>query len=118
MYSATVAEHLRSRGHDVVSVHEGEYRWLEGAPDAEIATAAIEDGRTLVTENVADYRRLEADALAGGRPIPALVFTTNRQFPRGHPATTGSLVRSLDYLLSHPPTIPGALFLRPAGGED
>jgi len=65
-----------------------------------------------------DYRRLEADALAGGRPIPALVFTTNRQFPRGHPATTGSLVRSLDYLLSHPPTIPGALFLRPAGGED
>jgi len=37
MYSATVAEQLRGRGHDVVSIHDAEFRSLEGAPDEEVS---------------------------------------------------------------------------------
>ncbi len=82
MYSATVAEQLRARRHDVVSIHDAEFRSLEGAPDEEVFAAAIAEERAIVTENVPDFRRLEADALASDAPTPRLIFTTNRQFPR------------------------------------
>lgn len=55
------------RGHDVVSVHDPDYRRLEGTPDDEVFATAVAEGRILVTENVPDYRRLEAEALAGAR---------------------------------------------------
>ena len=57
MYPATLAEQLRARGHDVVSVHDADYHHLEGVPDAEVFAAAIADDRALLTENVADFRR-------------------------------------------------------------
>lgn len=100
MYTPIVAEQLRSRGHDVVSVHEPDYRHLEGAPDVEIFAAAIAFGRALMTENVADFRLLETEARAAGNAGPILVFTTDRHFPRGHPGTLGRLVVTLDSMLS------------------
>ncbi|MGH3133325.1 MAG: DUF5615 family PIN-like protein [Gaiellaceae bacterium] len=112
MYPPAVAEQLRGRGHDVVSVHDPEYRRLEGAPDEEIFAAAIAEERGLVTENVPDFRRLEADALARGEAVPTLLFTSNRQFPRGEPGTIGRLVEVLDALLSEATTLRGSLFLK------
>jgi len=94
-----VAEQLGARGHDVISLHDPDHRSFEGAPDDEVSWAAIASKRALVTENVPDFRRLEADALANGEPCPSLVFTTNRQFPRGNAATVGRLVLALDALL-------------------
>lgn len=115
MYAPAVAEQLRSRGHDVVSVHDADFRRLEGAPDEEVFAAAADEGRALVTENVPDFRRLEADAFARGEPLPRLVFTTDRQFPRGEPGTIGRLVEALEALLTEAPTPQGSLFLkRPA----
>ena len=64
MYAATIAEQLRGRGHDVVSVHDPDYRRLEGAPDEEVWACSVTDGRALVSENVPDFRRIEAAALA------------------------------------------------------
>ena len=113
MYSATVAEQLRGRGHDVVSIHDAEFRSLEGAPDEEVFAAAIAEERAIVTENVPDFRRLEAEALASDEPTPGLIFTTNRQFPRGDPATVGRLVLALDALLGERPALAAALFLKP-----
>ncbi|MGH3040566.1 MAG: DUF5615 family PIN-like protein [Gaiellaceae bacterium] len=98
MYAATVAEELRARGHDVVSVHDPDFRQLEGAPDEDVLAVPIAEGRALVTENVPDFRRLEAGALARGESTPGLVFTTNQQFPRGDPSTIGQLVLALDAL--------------------
>lgn len=112
MYPAVVAEQLRARGHDVVSVHDPEYRRLEGAPDEEVFAAALAEDRALVTENVPDFRRLEADTLARGETHAALVFTSNRQFPRGEPGTTGRLVEALHTLLTEGPTLRRSLFLR------
>ena len=49
MYAATVAEQLRARGHDVVSVHDPEHRRLEGALDEEVFATAVAEERALVT---------------------------------------------------------------------
>lgn len=114
MYTATLAAQLRARGRDVVSVHDPEHRRLEGAPDEEIWATAIAEDRALVSENVRDFRRIEADMLDRSEPAARLIFTTDRQFPRGDPGTLGRLVVALDALLATPPDAPTALFLKPA----
>jgi len=112
MYARAVADQLRARGHDVVSVHDPEYRRLEGAPGEEIFAAALAEGRAIVTENVPDFRRLESDALARGGAHGTLVFTSNRQFPRGEPGTIDRLGEALDALLTEAPAPRGSLFLK------
>lgn len=110
MYAPTVAVQLRERGHDAASLHDPQYRALEGEPDQEVWAAAIADDRVLVSENVQDFRRIEADALARAQPVARVIFTTNRQFPRGDPATLGRLLTALDA----EPDLTTALFLKPA----
>jgi predicted nuclease of predicted toxin-antitoxin system len=98
MYPPALAVALRARGHDVESVHEPGHTVL-GAADADVLAAAHADERVVVTENVRDYRPLETSILAGGSHHSGLVYTTDRRFPRGDPATLGRLVRALDALL-------------------
>ena len=114
MYAPAIAEQLRARGHDVASVHDATYRVLEGEPDEKVWAAAVADDRALVSENVQDFRRLDADAIAREQPRARLIFTTDRQFPRGDPATTGRFVTALDALLAGEPDLVTALFLKPA----
>ena len=113
MYAPTIAEQLRTRGHDAFSIHDPAYRMLEGEPDHEVWAAAIADDRALVSENVQDFRRIEANALARAQPVAPLIFTTDRQFPGGDPATLGRLVTALDALLAAEPKLATALFLKP-----
>ena len=113
MYAPRIAEQLRARGRDVASVHDPEYRALEGEPDEEVWAAALAADRVLVTENVQDFRRIETEALARARPTARLIFTTDRQFPRGGPATIGRLVTALDALFDMEPDLATSLFLKP-----
>jgi hypothetical protein len=99
MYSPAIAAELRARGHDVVSVHDVGSGLVTGASDADVLGASQRDERALVTENVRDYRPLEIGLLADGSHHAGLVYTSNRQFPRGEPTTLGRLVRALDALL-------------------
>jgi hypothetical protein len=99
MYSPAIAAELRAHGHDAVSVHDLGQELVTGASDADVLAAAQRDERSLVTENVRDYRPLEIGILADGSHHAGLVYTSNRQFPRGDPATLGRLVRALDALL-------------------
>jgi Domain of unknown function (DUF5615) len=115
MYPAAIAEQLRARGFDVVSIHEPSCPHLEGAADEDVFAAAVALERALVTENVPDYRRLEAAALASGAAHPRLVFTTNRRFPRGHPGTTGRLVLALAALLAGATEMAHTTFLQEPG---
>jgi Domain of unknown function (DUF5615) len=87
----------------VLSVHEVEP--LVGAPDGEVMAAALSGSRTLVTENVRDFRPLETALLEAGKHHYGIVYTSNRQFPRGEPATTGRLVRALHALLRETPAL-------------
>ncbi len=68
MYAPAIAEQLGARGHDAASVHDAAYRALEGEPDEQVWAAALADDRTLVSENVQDFRRLDADTLAREQP--------------------------------------------------
>jgi predicted nuclease of predicted toxin-antitoxin system len=113
MYAPAIAEQLRARGHDAVSLHDPAYRALEGSPDEEVWARAIAENRVLVSENVQDFRRIEMQALAAGEPAANLIFTTDRELPRGDPETTGRLVLALAALLTAAPDVPGALFLKP-----
>lgn len=89
---------------------------LGGAPDlvAFELRAAEAGGRSLVTENVRDYRPLETALLAEGRHHHGIIYTTDRQFPRGQSQTVGRLVRALDSLLQDPPSLRDrSIFLSP-----
>lgn len=81
MYTPTVAQQLRARGHDVASIHDTDFRALEGQPDETVRAAAIVADRALVTENVRDFRRIEADALTHGEPTARLIFTADHWQP-------------------------------------
>ena len=52
MYSERVAERLVEHGHDALHVRG---IGLRGAPDADVLARAADDGRTVVTENAADF---------------------------------------------------------------
>ena len=117
MYPPTIAELLRARGHDVASVHDPEYRTFEGEPDDQLWAAAVAADRVLVTENVQDFRRIEADALSRTQPAVRLIFTTDRQFPRGEPATIGRLITTLDAVLATDPDLATSMLLKPKGSS-
>lgn len=117
MYPPAVAQELRGRGHDVVSLHDADSPVRTGASDEDVLSAAQTGGRALVTENVRDFRPLEAELIASGAHHAGLVYTSNRQFPRGHPATAGQLIRALDALLRDEPELRDcAIFLTRADG--
>jgi len=117
MYAPAIAAELRARGHDVISAHDPGHALPTGASDADVLAAAQRDERTLVTENGRDYRPLESALLADGSHHAGLVYTTNRQFPRGDPATMGRLVHALDALLRAAPDLrDGSIFLMRADG--
>jgi Domain of unknown function (DUF5615) len=112
MFPRAIAEQLRARGKDVVSIHDPHHQWLEGAADQQVFMAAVAEGRAVVTENVADFRRLESDALARGQIHFGLIFTTKRRFPRGAAFTVGRLVFALTKLLENPPGPSAVIFLQ------
>lgn len=113
MCPTALAEQLRARGHDVVSVHDPSHVHLRSLADEVLATAAVEGGRALVTENVPDFRRIEAAAVKRGMPTPLLIFTTNQRFPRARAGTLGRLVLALDAVLCAPEEPPTSLYLEP-----
>lgn len=113
MFSGVLAQQLRRRGHDVVGIQDPGCARLQGASDRDVFEAALAEHRTIVTEDVSGFRSLEISAVAEGRAVPHFIFTTDRQFPRGEPATLGRLVRALDELLSSEAELPAVTFLRP-----
>lgn len=97
-----------------LSVHDAESSVDPGAPDADVFAAAQAEGLVLVTENVRDYRPLESAVIAGGSQHAGLVYTSDRGFPRGDPATPGRPAQALDALLREGQELRRrSVFLRP-----
>lgn len=103
MWSPVIAEQLRQRGHDIQAVTERPE--LRGQPDKVIFAAAQSEQRTIVTENVIDFRPLAVQALHEGRSHAGVIFPSNRSFPRGDPRTIAHLVTALDRLLADDPAL-------------
>jgi hypothetical protein len=98
MYTRAIAEQLRRRGHDVLAVKD--VPGAAGMADAALLGWAHENGRAVVTENVADFLLLHVTALQSGDRHSGLVFASNDTFPRARASTLGALVKALDRLLS------------------
>jgi hypothetical protein len=87
MYPRRLAEELRSAGHDVVAVVE--LPELIGRPDADVAHWARDEGRVVVTENVADFASLDVTDHGG------LLFVNARRWRRTRSALP-RLTQALD----------------------
>jgi hypothetical protein len=79
MYSPGLAEALRAADVDARTAVE---LGLAGSSDPEVFAAAIADGRTLLTENVADLTRISAEQLVAGRHHPGVLIALSSRFSR------------------------------------
>ena len=98
-YSKLIAEQLRARGHDVVSVKERPD--LEGLRDEQLFPLMAAEQRAILTENWADFGRLMQQAAASGMTHYGVVFSSRQQLPRSR-ETVGLYVDVLgDFLARH-----------------
>lgn len=71
MYSERVGELLCESGHDAAHVRS---IGLGGAADADVLARAVDDGRTLVTENAADFLPLLDQRQSAGMAMTPVLF--------------------------------------------
>jgi len=91
MYPAGLAEALRAHDLDARTVTD---LGLAGSSDPEVFAAAIAHGRTLLTENVADFARISADHLVSGQHHPGVLIALSSTFSR-RTAGIGPLVGAI-----------------------
>jgi predicted nuclease of predicted toxin-antitoxin system len=100
MISATVAEQLRARGHDVVAVQDLVLAHLRGVDDCLLLDHAAEEHRAVVTDNIPDFVRCHQRRVDRDNPHYGLLLFTNDTFPRHrHDAFVGQLMAALEYEL-------------------
>ncbi len=102
IWSPAIATQLRQRDRDVVAIaepaHAGRYA---GSPDDEVFAKAQEDGRAIVTDNIADYEQARADWESRGQPHYGVIYALNPPFNRNRGgAVIGQMVRALDHFLA------------------
>ena len=100
MYPARLALALRERDLDAEAVDERTS--LRGLADGELLAIAAGEGRTLVTENVADFMRLYGEWGGSGRAHAGIMIALSGRFSRT-PAGHESLVAALVGLCSQRP---------------
>jgi hypothetical protein len=80
MFPPECAKRLCELGHDALSVHG---IGLAGHGDEEVFSAAISQGRVLVTENFGDFSVLLDQHLSRQETCVPVVFLHRHRFPRG-----------------------------------
>jgi predicted nuclease of predicted toxin-antitoxin system len=101
MYPPSIAEQLRSRGHDVEAVTERPQ--LRALADPELFAVAQRERRAVLTENIADFSALADDHDRRGDPHHGLVLADPGSYPRGRQRTIGRIVTTLERLLGEHP---------------
>jgi predicted nuclease of predicted toxin-antitoxin system len=98
-YSPLIATRLREAGHDAVAAQDR--GWGREEDEALLVICAAE-GRTLLTNDVADFTTIYRRWAGEGRSHSGLVFTSDASMPRSR-NTIGRFVEALeDLFLSHP----------------
>ena len=97
MFSDDIAQQLRAKGYDVISVVADSA--LIGLPDDQVLAYATTEGRALVTANIKDFVPLDGRYRAAGQSHAGLILVPTKTFPqnRGFPA---AITASLATLLS------------------
>ena len=112
MYPARLARALRERNTDAEGVDERSP--LRGLADEELLVVAAREGRTLVTENVADFMRLYGEWGAAGRRHAGIVIALSSRFsrtPAGYEVLVGSLAELCAQRPGHEPLADAVNFL-------
>ena len=97
MFSDAIAQQLRTKGYDVVSVVA--HPALVGLPDDQILAYATTEGRALVTANIKDFIPLDSRYRAAGQVHPGLIRVSTKTFPQD-PGFTTAVTSALEALLS------------------
>ena len=99
MYPSQVAERLRESNHDALAVVER--LDLRRQPDRQVFTAAQQERRAVVTENIRDFVPLAGEFDSRGEAHHGLVLVDPDKFHRGNRRTIGRMITALDRLLTH-----------------
>jgi predicted nucleic acid-binding protein len=97
MFSDAIAEQLRTKGHDVISVVANPA--LVALPDEQIFAHAAADGRALVTANIKDFMPLDARYRAAGQVHHGLILVSTKTFPQNR-SFTAAIATALEALLT------------------
>lgn len=99
MYAPALAAALRDAGIDAKGVSEDALLW--GLPDADVWALAQREGRAVVTEDVADFLRLEAWWRSRGDRHCGLLVLRRERLLRRHDAAVRVAAERLVALLEH-----------------
>jgi Domain of unknown function (DUF5615) len=91
MYQPALADALRDVDLSVSTVVE---LGLAGSADPVIFAAAVADGYTLLTENVADFTRISGEHLAAGRHHSGVLIVLSSRFSR-RPSGIAAIVTAI-----------------------
>jgi hypothetical protein len=97
MFCDTIAQQLRTKGHDVLAVVADPS--LISLPDDQILSRAAATGRALVTANIKDFIPLDAQYRAAGQAHAGLILVSAKTFPQNRSytsAVTSALAALLD----------------------
>jgi hypothetical protein len=97
MFSDTIAQRLRAKGHDVQAVVADPS--LASLPDDQILSHAAATGPALVTANIKDFMPLDARYRAAEQSHAGLILVSAKTFPQNRSlvsAVTGALAALLD----------------------
>ena len=86
MFSDTIAQQLRAKGHDVQAVVADPS--LVSLPDDQILSRAAATGRALVTANIKDFMPLDAQYRAAEQAHAGLILVSAKTFPQNRSYTT------------------------------
>lgn len=95
--SGTIAEQLRVKGFDVMSVVADPA--LAGLPDDQLLAYATVEGRALVTANIKDFVPLDGRYRATSQSHAGLILVSSKTFPPNRGFTT-AVTAALAVLLS------------------
>jgi hypothetical protein len=104
MWTPTIALELRKRRFDVVAIsepaHMGRYA---GISDDQVFARAQDDGRAIVTDNIADYEQTRRAHESRGQAHHGLIYALNPPFNRHRGnRVIGQMVNALEHFLSSP----------------
>jgi len=97
MFSDTIAQQLRAKGHDVQAVVADPS--LTSLPDDQILARAAATGRALVTANIKDFMPLDAQYRAAGQEHAGLILVPAKAFPQNR-SYTSAVISALVALLN------------------
>lgn len=95
MFTDDIAQQLRTKGYDVISVVADPA--LVGLADDQILAYATTEGRALVTANIKDFVPLDARYRAADQSHAGLILVSTKTFPqnRGFPSAVTTAIAAL-----------------------